>query len=119
MKGLMNAGVWALVFQAGLALSPAANASGGGGEEAARRLREAIAEVPAAPVTLDFFQGPGESYKLPVSRGFAQLGTQLCWVYSTLNALESRYLYLHGGGNLELSRGAMQYLTMRDRIMRK
>src|SRR5438132_960543 len=69
--------------------------------------------------------GPGsglnaaETLKLPVSRGFDQGDTQLCWAYATLNALEADYRVTHPGADLELSRRTMQFLTMEDRWLRK
>ncbi|MBS1960451.1 MAG: hypothetical protein JST80_13320 [Bdellovibrionales bacterium] len=84
----------------------------------AARLRAAIAVKPT-PFELAFFQAPTTSIELPVSRGFAQLGTQLCWTYAFFNALETRYMVNHPSDKLELSRGVMQYLTMQDRFLRK
>ncbi|MHC4517608.1 MAG: hypothetical protein ACYTAS_03385 [Planctomycetota bacterium] len=60
-----------------------------------------------------------ETIVLPVSRGFDQRGTALCWAYSTLNALETIYLVRNPEGlEVELSRRAMQYYTMEDRYRR-
>jgi hypothetical protein len=53
---------------------------------------------------------------LPVSRGFKQKGSNLCWVFATLNALETNYLVRHPESHIELSRGSMQYLAMEDRF---
>ena len=64
---------------------------------------------------------PGaEVLSLPVSRGFDQTGTSLCWSYATLNGLETRLRVAAsacaaGACTVELSRRAMQYLTIRDR----
>jgi len=60
-----------------------------------------------------------ETILLPVSRGFNQRSTGLCWAYATLNALETIYLVRNPQGlDVELSRRAMQYYTMEDRYRR-
>jgi hypothetical protein len=60
-----------------------------------------------------------ETILLPVSRGFNQGGTALCWAYATLNALETIYLVRNPEGpDVELSRRAMQYYQMEDRYRR-
>jgi hypothetical protein len=60
-----------------------------------------------------------ETILLPVSRGFNQRDTSLCWAYATLNALETIYLVRNPEGpDVELSRRAMQYYTMEDRYLR-
>lgn len=56
---------------------------------------------------------------LPVSRGFDQKGTQLCWAYSSLSVIESNYLARHPDSKLPLSRRAMQFITMKDRYTRQ
>lgn len=84
----------------------------------ALRLRAAI-EVTPAPFEFSLFKAPLETIELPVSRGFNQLGTQLCWTYAFFNAIESRYMVNHPSDKLELSRGVMQLLTMQDRFLRK
>lgn len=56
--------------------------------------------------------------KLPVSRGFDQKDTSLCWVYSFLNAQETIFRVKNPGQELELSRAALQYRTMEDRLLR-
>lgn len=53
---------------------------------------------------------------LPVSRGFDQKQSCLCWSYAFFNALESLYLVKYPDSNLEISRGAMQYINLQDRI---
>ncbi|WP_115331695.1 hypothetical protein [Legionella busanensis] len=53
---------------------------------------------------------------LPVSRGFDQKETCLCWSYAFFNALETLYLINHPDLKLEISRGAMQYINLQDRI---
>jgi len=63
--------------------------------------------------------GVGETIVLPVSRGFTQRGTSLCWAYATLNALETIHLVQDPNGlDVELSRRAMQYYTWEDRYRR-
>ena len=57
-----------------------------------------------------------KSIVLPVSRGFDQQKTCLCWSYAFFNALETLYLSRHPGESLELSRGTMQFLNLEDRI---
>ncbi len=72
-------------------------------------------------VPLDNIQNPAvaETILLPVSRGFNQRGTRLCWAYAALNALETIYLVRNPEGpDVELSRRAMQYYTMEDRYLR-
>ncbi|MFZ2145863.1 MAG: hypothetical protein WAV28_01485 [Sedimentisphaerales bacterium] len=72
-------------------------------------------------VPLDKIQNPPvtETILLPVSRGFNQRSTSLCWAYATLNALETIYLVRNPEGlDVELSRRAMQYYTMEDRYRR-
>ncbi len=60
-----------------------------------------------------------ETVLLPVSRGFSQRSTGLCWAYATLSALETIHLVRHPDGpDVELSRRAMQYYTMEDRYRR-
>lgn len=83
------------------------------GPEEAQRLRQKIQQKmrPKAQVA--------EEFKLPVSRGFAQKDSQLCWVYAFLNAQETLHLVQHPQDVFELSRGALQVRTMEDRIMRK
>ena len=63
--------------------------------------------------------GETETIILPVSRGFHQRNSSLCWAYATLNALETIYLVRNPEGlEVELSRRAMQYYTMEDRYRR-
>jgi len=60
-----------------------------------------------------------ETIVLPISRGFNQRDTGLCWAYATLSALETIYLVRNPeGSDVELSRRAMQYYTMEDRYRR-
>lgn len=56
------------------------------------------------------------SIVLPVSRGFDQQETCLCWSYAFFNALESLYLSKHPKAIMEISRGAMQFINLADRI---
>ncbi len=60
-----------------------------------------------------------EKLVLPVSRGFDQKATQLCWTYAALSMLETNYLVKNPGSKLELSRRAMQFTTMKDRYTRQ
>jgi len=53
---------------------------------------------------------------LPVSRGFDQQKTCLCWSYAFFNALESLYMVKHPNSKLEISRGSMQYINLQDRV---
>ena len=63
--------------------------------------------------------GVAETILLPISRGFDQGSTGLCWAYATLNALETIHLVRNPDGpDLELSRRAMQYYQMEDRYRR-
>lgn len=57
-----------------------------------------------------------KSIVLPVSKGFDQLETCLCWSYAFFNALETLDLVEHPNRTLEFSRGAMQYFNLQDRI---
>ena len=57
--------------------------------------------------------------KLPVSPGYDQGGSSLCWVYATMNVLESNYLAANPETAIALSRSAMQLLNMEDRYQRE
>lgn len=97
-----------------LACACASQALGAGSNYAeAMRVRALIAQE-SAQTSQDF---EVEQIKLPVSRGFHQLGTELCWSYAQLNALESAYRVRHESSNLELSRRTMQYYTIADRYV--
>lgn len=61
---------------------------------------------------------PALKLELPVSRGFHQKGSQLCWAYATLNVLESNYMAIHPQSKPEFSRRSMQFSTMKDRYSR-
>ncbi len=56
---------------------------------------------------------------LPTSRPFHQGQTGLCWIFATLNAIETNYLVRTQGKKLELSRSQMQYWNWEDRYTRK
>jgi hypothetical protein len=60
-----------------------------------------------------------ESYKLPVSRPRDQGDSDLCWVYATLNMLETNYLSKHPRSTIDLSRGALQRRSIEDRFQRQ
>jgi hypothetical protein len=57
-----------------------------------------------------------KSIVLPVSRGFDQGDTGLCWSYAFFSAIETIYQVNHPKSQLEISRGAMQYINMQDRF---
>jgi hypothetical protein len=59
-----------------------------------------------------------ESYKLPVSAARDQGDSDLCWVYATLNMLETNYLAHHPQSKIELSRAILQRATIADRFRR-
>ncbi len=95
----------------------------GGSYEEAMEIRQLLTVKTAYLRDLDPVEiknrGGGETILLPVSRGFSQRGTSLCWAYATLNALETVYLVRNPEGlDVELSRRAMQYYTMEDRYRR-
>lgn len=91
-------------------------------EEAMEIRRLLSADTPdlqKAPLAKTQSAAAAETILLPVSRGFNQRGTGLCWAYATLNALETIYLVRNPEGlDVELSRRAMQYYTMEDRYRR-
>jgi hypothetical protein len=60
-----------------------------------------------------------ESFKMPVSRPTHQKDSQLCWVYSFLNAIETIHLVKNPESKLTFSRSYLQEKTMQDRIERK
>ena len=82
--------------------------------EEAMRVR-GLLEIPQESIAPE---DVAERYVLPVSRGFSQEGTELCWVYATLNALESIFLARNESQKNELSRRTMQYFTFEDRYLR-
>ena len=59
-----------------------------------------------------------ESYKLPISAARDQGNSDLCWVYATLNMLESNYLAKHPQSKIELSRALVQRASISDRFQR-
>jgi hypothetical protein len=56
---------------------------------------------------------------LPVSTGYDQGGSGLCWCYATLNAIETNALVADPSSPIALSRAAMQTLNMEDRYLRR
>jgi hypothetical protein len=104
-----------MILAWGAITSAPAFAAGSGGLRAALELRSAIerksGEVPTPPIA--------EHYELPVSRGFNQRMTELCWAYATLNQLETIELVRHPELPLELSRGYLQHTTWQDRLERR
>lgn len=80
----------------------------------AMRVRRIVILDPARKVPDD-----GARIVLPVSRGFDQRSTSLCWAYASLSALETRLRVGSPGTTVELSRRAMQFQTIRDRFLRK
>lgn len=87
--------------------------------EIRRLLAATTTHLQKAPLAETRNLGVVKTIKLPVSRGFNQKKTGLCWVYSTLNALETIYMVRHPEGpKIELSRRAVQYYTMEDRYRR-
>lgn len=61
------------------------------------------------------FAAAPENIRLPVSKTYVQGGTNLCWVYATMSAIESNFMKAHPGMTLELSRSAMQVQQWRSR----
>lgn len=55
-------------------------------------------------------------YELPISRGFDQGETCLCWAYAFFSALETLHLVEYPDERFELSRGVMQYINIKNRI---
>jgi hypothetical protein len=80
----------------------------------AMRVRRLVILDPAKPLRAD-----AEALVLPVSRGFDQRATSLCWAYATLSGLETAARVRHPQSTLELSRRAMQAGTIEDRYLRK
>jgi len=82
------------------------------GYEEAMHLRQAIEWTPTSqrfslqPASTAI-SAPASSKILRTTRGFSQGSSQFCWVFATLNMLESNYLESHAGidpKNIELSR---------------
>ncbi|HXT05810.1 MAG TPA: hypothetical protein VN715_02595 [Roseiarcus sp.] len=67
-------------------------------------------------------QGPqplvSKSFRLPISAARDQGDSDLCWVYATLNMLESNYLARHPQSKIELSRALVQRASIADRFHR-
>lgn len=63
--------------------------------------------------------GVTERIALPVSPFLTQYETNLCWVYSTLSALETNYRIAHPDSDLQLSRAQLQYRNWQDRYQRE
>ena len=103
----------ALALVAGLGGASDARAAGSDFAEA-MRVRRLIILPADRPV-----EDEAEVLMLPVSRGFAQRSTSLCWAYAALSGLETRSRVLKPESKLELSRRAMQFHTIRDRWMRR
>lgn len=59
-----------------------------------------------------------ESYRLPISAARDQGDSDLCWVFATLNMLESNYLTRHPQSKIELSRALVQRASLADRFRR-
>ena len=59
-----------------------------------------------------------ESYRLPISAPRDQGDSDLCWVYATLNMLESNYLARRPQSKVELSRALLQRASIADRFRR-
>lgn len=100
----------ALLFTMSALVSSTAFAAGSDYAEAMRV--RALLSLPTPAVV---HSPETEELRLPVSRGFDQGGTELCWAYAMLNGLETTYRVRHEGADLELSRRAMQYYTMENR----
>lgn len=80
----------------------------------ALELRERVAVSGNLPKSAGSFD-----IRLPVSRGFEQHDTQLCWVFGFLNAQETLHRVQNPASTLELSRSFLQYKTMEDRVQRQ
>lgn len=81
--------------------------------EDAKKLKDNIQSVKA--YALNYKNDVKRKVVLPISRGFDQKDTGLCWAYGFFDALETLYLVKHPDGQLELSRGAMQFINYEDR----
>lgn len=108
-----SAGSIALALLVGLGAASAALGAGSDFAEAMRVRRLIILE----PGRADPAQG--EVVMLPVSRGFDQRDTSLCWAYATLSGLETALRVRQPGSTVELSRRTMQVHTIRDRWLAK
>ena len=56
---------------------------------------------------------------LPISRVKMQGYTALCWVYTTLSAVETNFLVRNPEATIDLSPSAMQFQTWKDRYLRR
>jgi hypothetical protein len=61
---------------------------------------------------------PAEHYALPITAPLDQGDTDLCWVFATLSMLETNYMVRHPGSRIELSRAAVQFDAISDRLHR-
>lgn len=106
---------WSLLLLVAVFAGAAGGARGAGSDYAeAMRVRRLVILDPAEPLAAD-----AEVLVLPVSRGFDQRGTSLCWAYATLSGLETVVRARRPESELELSRRAMQVHTIEDRFLRK
>lgn len=103
-----------LVLAALLSGAAAAVLGAGSDYAEAMRVRRLVILEPTKLLRAD-----AEVLVLPVSRGFDQRGTSLCWAYATLNGLETVARVRQPQSALELSRRAMQVGTIEDRYLRK
>ncbi len=85
----------------GLSLAPSVAATNGDS-----------AVAPSAPAAR-------ESYKLPITRPLDQGDSDLCWVYAALGMLETNYLVRHPQSTIDLSRAAVQRVSIADRFHRQ
>lgn len=85
--------------------------------QSAIALRKAIEVNPAEQQFISAINTTSKT--LPISRGFHQRDTCLCWSYAFFNALETNSLVKDPDSKLELSRGAMQYINIKDRVLEK
>ncbi len=88
-----------------------------GPRENALRLRQSIEASPFQNMAQE--RREVEVIKLPVSRGFDQKDSQMCWTHSFFNAIETMELIKNPNRKLELSRAAFQRRTMEDRLQRR
>lgn len=116
MKFIRNHGLYKLVAICGLVMSNLGFAIHGD-IQSAIDLRKAIELNPYEQKFINSINTTSKS--LPLSRGFHQKDTCLCWSYGFFNALETISLINDPNSRLELSRGAMQYINIRDRIIEK
>jgi C1A family cysteine protease len=60
-----------------------------------------------------------EHYALPITPPLDQGDSGLCWVFAALSMLETNYLARHPGSDIELSRAALQLVSIEDRFARR